>query len=173
MASSNGIDQSILWDDVQVLTVNHHRHELFLSQNVGGSPGELRIKEPTTMIRADMRDPLRVLDMAVRYAIRYDMLARVLDADVVAVLEQIGVKDFLERIISLTTEQMRRNRFEGLSYFEFTVNEGKNGASAEVRSEDEADDYDEPDDEEDEAVPTSVAAAVKAPRRRRTSNSSN
>ena len=159
MSSSNGIDQSILWDDVHVLTVNHHRQELFLSQNVGGSQGELRIKEPTTMIRADIRDPLRVLDMAVRYAIRYDMLARVLDTDVVAVLEQIGVKDFLEKVISMTTEQMRRNRFEGLSFFEFTVNEGA------FRALEETPDDDEPEEDDEAPAEVPITSATRSRRR--------
>lgn len=169
MASSNGYDQSILWDEVHVLTVNHHRHELFLAENVGGTPGELRIKEPTMTIRAEMRDPFRVLDMAMRYAISYDLLARVLDADVAAVFEQMGVKELLERIIALTTEQMRRTRFEGISFFEFTVNEATYQAMQEVQEGDEVDE-DEPDNEDEQEESTTVAAAVKAKRTRRSSS---
>jgi len=143
MSVNNGVVQTIMWDEVHVVTVNYQRQELFLSENGGSSPGELRIKESHTVIRADLRDTFKVLDIAVRYAIRYELLARVLDADIVKVFEQIGVKDLLDRIVSLTTEAMRRNRFEGLSFFEFTVNKGASSALAVSLD----DDDDEPEEE--------------------------
>jgi hypothetical protein len=168
MANNNGYQSSILWDDVHVLTVSHQREEIYISENVGGAPGELRIKAPEVTIRADLRDPLRVLEMAIRYVIRYDLLARVLDAEVVRVFEQMGVKGFLDQLLGLTTEQLRRERFNGFEFFEFTINPKPKDSPLR----DEPDD-DEPEDEEEaeSPEPTSVAAAIKAPRRRRSSSS--
>ena len=143
MSFNNGVATKMMWDEVHVLTVNYQRQEMFLSENGGSAPGELSIKEVHMTIRADLRDPLKVLDMAVRYAIRYELLARVLDADIVKVFEQIGVKDFLDRLVGLTTDEMRRKRFEGLSFFEFTVNKGASSALAVSLD----DDDDEPEEE--------------------------
>jgi hypothetical protein len=67
-----------------------------------------------------------------------------------AVFEQLGVKEFLDRLRSLTTEQMRRNRFAGISFFEFTINQGMNGQSATP----------EPDDDEDELEEEEATAEI-------------
>jgi hypothetical protein len=143
MSVDNGVVQTILWDEVHVLTVNYQRQELYLNENAGSAPGELRIKAPDTLIRADLRDPFKVLDMAMRYAIRYELLARVLDTEMLKVFEQIGVKDFLDRLVSLTTEQMRRERFNGLSFFEFTVNQGTSHATPAVLADEDDDELDD------------------------------
>jgi hypothetical protein len=168
MASNNGYQQSILWDEVHVLIVNYSRREMYLYENAGGQPGVFHIRTAEAGARADIADPFDILDMAVRYAVSFDLLTRILDAEVVRVLEAIGVKDFLTQLASNTTEEIRRNRFKGLNFFEFTINQGANGATA-AEPEDDEDDEDETEDDDEEAAPTSVASAIKTPRRRRTS----
>jgi hypothetical protein len=77
------------------------------------------------------------------------------------------VKDFLDRLVSLTTDEMRRKRFEGLTYFEFTVNQGASSALPTT-----LDDDDEVEEEEDdnEVTRTAVTSATGRGRRSRTNS---
>jgi hypothetical protein len=169
MPSNNGYQQSILWDDVHVLMVNYSRREMYLYENAGSEPGMFHIRTADAGARATITDPFEILDMAVRYAVSFELLARILDAEVVRVLDAIGVKDFLTKLVSNTTEELRRNRFKGLNFFAFTINQGTNAAAvqAEDTEEHEADEDELQDEDEVEATPT-LAEAIKPQRRRRT-----
>lgn len=164
MASNNGYQQSILWDEVHVLIVNYSRREMYLYENAGGEPGVFHIRTSEAGARANIGDPFDILDMAIRYTVRFELLARVLDAEVARVFEAIGVKDFLNQIVTNTTEEMRRNRFNGLNFFQFTVN-----PSTSVTSPVAAPDDDESEDEDEVAE---VASTTPTGRTRRRSGSS-
>jgi hypothetical protein len=166
-----------LWDEVHVLIVNYNRQEMYLYENAGGGEqGVFHIRSADAATRASITDPFSILNMAMRFAVNFDLLARVLDAEMVRVLEAIGAKTFLTQLVSNTTEALRRKRFDGLNFFEFTINPNSNGAAAQFEPED--DDFEEDEEYEPEEPigevkapegATRLASAVKAPRSRRSS----
>lgn len=168
MPTTNGYQQSFLWDDVHVLIVNYQRQEVYLYENAGGEPGVFHIKTAESQARARLTDPFEILDLATRFAIRFELLVRVLDAEVTRVFEAIGVKDFLSKLVSTTTEQMRRNRFNGLGFFEFTVNVDQkvNGASATELDDEYEDEEDEPETVETPTPPVTAATSTGRTRRK-------
>jgi hypothetical protein len=140
----SGYQRAIFFDRVHIVIVDYSKHEAKLYENAGSSEGELHIKENQAAATADTNDVYELVDMAFRYAIRFELIARIVGEDVMKVFERIGVKNFLERITEATTEEMRRDRFKGFA-FNFVQPPQSEAARYYVNGDEEP----EPDEEEE------------------------
>lgn len=161
MPPRQGYQRAIFFDSVHVIIVDYNKHEAKLYENAGTAEGEIRIKETSAAATADTNDVYELVDMAFRYAIRFDLIARIVGEETLKVFERIGVKGFLERITEATTEEMRRDRFKGFS-FQFIQPQSEaaryyvNGDDEPKPDEDDEDEYGDYEDEEEydeEATP--------------------
>jgi hypothetical protein len=114
-AESGGL--VIHYDRVHIITVSGLRREARLFENGGAGDGTLIFKSDEPAAKAPVTDAMQLIDLALRFGVSYDLLSRVADAEVLKIFERLGVKDFLDKMLALTTEQERHQRFDG---FEFT-----------------------------------------------------
>jgi hypothetical protein len=114
---------AIHYDAVHIISVNS-RGEARLFENGGAKEGTLIFKSDEPAAKAATTDAMGLVDMALRYGISYELISRTADASVQPIFERLGVKTFLDRVIAMTTEQERHQRFEG---FEFSFAKGSNG----------------------------------------------
>jgi hypothetical protein len=54
------------------------------------------------------------MNLAIHFVVSYDLIAGFADEETLRFFEQVGIKDFLERLRSATTDEDRRHRFTGL-----------------------------------------------------------
>lgn len=156
MASRTGFKRAIFFDSVHVIMVDYQRREAKLYENAGSGEGQVLIRDSDAADKASVTNPYELVDMAFRYAISFELLGKIVDKEVMQVFERIGVKDFLERVIAATTEEMRRDRFHGFA-FKFVPAPSMNGVTSEqpveAEVEEDEDDYGEEDEyyDDDEA----------------------
>ena len=116
MAKSTGSEWAIHYDAVHIITVNFDRAEARLFENGGSSEGTLIFKSDEPAAKVSITDAMQLIDMALRFGISYDLLARTADADTLKVFEHLGIKTLLDRVVALTTELERHQRFEGFEF---------------------------------------------------------
>lgn len=114
MQKPEGCEWGIYFDPVHIVTVNYARREARLFENGGYGEGKLLFKKDEPAARVSVNDPFQLMNLAIHFVISYDLLAQLADEEALAFFEQIGIKDFLERLATTTTEVDRRHRFNGL-----------------------------------------------------------
>ncbi|MCA0456123.1 MAG: hypothetical protein LCI00_19250 [Chloroflexi bacterium] len=122
------IGMAIHFDGVHIITVNFSRKEAKLFENGGSQTGTLIFKKDEAAAKASIDDPMKLIDMALSFGVSYELLARVASPHSMKVFETLGVKAFLDKVVDLTTETERHQRFEGFE-FSFGNSNGSNGSS--------------------------------------------
>jgi hypothetical protein len=54
------------------------------------------------------------MNLAIHFVLSYDLIAAFADEETLRFFEEVGVKDFLQRLRAATTDADRRHRFSGL-----------------------------------------------------------
>jgi hypothetical protein len=125
MSKSDGeFSWGMYFDAVHILSVNYAKQEVRLYENAGTGAGKLLVKKDEPADKVSITDAMQLLNMGLRYGVSYDLLAQCADEDARATLEKLGAKAFLDRMLSLTTDDERRMRFQG---FNFSFMNGSNG----------------------------------------------
>ena len=123
-------DKSFNWalffDDVHILSVNGAKREVRLFENGGAGPGRLVVHSEQAASFASTDNAMDLFSLALKYAVKYELLIQCATEEAKATLERLGAKDFLDRIVSLTNDKERRMRFEG---FNFSFADGSSGAN--------------------------------------------
>lgn len=104
----------IFFDSVHIITVSYARQEARLFENAGSGEGKLLFKKDEPAAKVNITDPFQLMNLAFHFAVSYELLAQVADDEALKFLEQVGAKDFLERLAVATPEAERRNRLNGL-----------------------------------------------------------
>lgn len=123
MARSDVGGLAIHYDAVHIITVNS-RGEAKLFENGGAKEGTLIFKSDEPAAKASTSDAMGLVDMALRFGVSFELISRTADVSILPIFERLGVKDFLDRVVALTTDQERHQRFEG---FEFSFAHSANG----------------------------------------------
>ncbi len=113
MPLPNGCEYAIYFDSVHIIAVNE-RDEARLFENGNSGKGRLLYKRGDPVAKVSVTDPFQLLNLAVHFVISYELLSQIADKDALKYFERIGTKEFLERVAEATTEEDRRNRFNGL-----------------------------------------------------------
>lgn len=120
MDSANGTyNWGIFFDTVHILSVNQSKQEARLFENGGSGAGKLLIKSDEPADKVSVADAMQLLNMGLRYGVSYELLAQCATEDARVTLERLGAKEFLDRMLTLTTDDERRMRFQGFN-FSFT-----------------------------------------------------
>jgi hypothetical protein len=114
MAKPSEFERAIYFDATHILSVDYTRQEAWLYENGESGDGRLLFRRNEPAARVSIVDPFQLLNLAVHYAISYELLSQVADENGLKFFEQIGAKAFLERVAAVTTEEDRHNRFLGL-----------------------------------------------------------
>lgn len=113
MPLPDGCEYAIYFDSVHIIAVNE-RDEARLFENGNSGKGRLLYKRGDPVAKVSVTDPFQLLNLAVHFVISYELLSQIADKDALAYFERIGAKEFLERVAAATTDEDRRNRFNGL-----------------------------------------------------------
>jgi len=114
MVKPDGIEWGVFFDDVHIVSVNFSRQEARLFENGGSGKGKLLFKSDESAAKVSLNDPFALLNLAFHFVVSYELLAQVADEQALKFFEQVGAKEFLERLSAATTDEDRRNRFNGL-----------------------------------------------------------
>ncbi len=125
--SDSQFSWGMYFDAVHILSVNYTKQEVRLFENVGTGEGRLLIRQDNPADKVSITDAMALFKMGLLYGVRYDLLAQCADEEARATLEKLGAKDFLDRMLLLTTDEERRMRFQG---FNFSFTNGGNGDKA-------------------------------------------
>ncbi len=118
---------ALFFDEVHILSVNGVKKEVRLFENGGAGAGRLIVKNEQSASVASTDNAMDLFSLALRYAVKYDLLIQCATEEAKAALERLGAKDFLDRILTLTNDDERRMRFQG---FNFAFANGGNGSKA-------------------------------------------
>jgi len=120
---------AIHFDKVHIITVNYTRKEARLYENGGATEGTLIIKGEDAGVKAPLDDPMKLFEMALSYGVSYELLSKVASPHALKVFEMLGVKALIDKVVGMTTERERHQRFEGFEFsFGATASNG-NGSS--------------------------------------------
>lgn len=114
MPKPSDCELGIFFDGVHIVTVNYGREEVRLFENGGSGKGHLFFKRDEPIAKVSLTDPFALMNLAFHFVLGYDLLAQIADKKAVAFFEQIGAKEFLERLAAATSDEDKRNRFNGL-----------------------------------------------------------
>lgn len=114
MPRQEGIEWGFFFDPVHVISVNYARGEARLFENGGSGKNRLLFKKDEPAAKISLSDPYQMMNLAIHFVVSYDLLAQVADEDTVKFFEQVGIKDFLEKLAAATSDEERRLRFTGL-----------------------------------------------------------
>ena len=117
------------FDAVHILSVNYAKQEVRLFENAGTGVGKLLVKKDDPADKVSITDAMALFKMGLLYGVSYDLLVQCADDEARTTLEKLGAKEFLDRMLSLTTDEERRMRFQG---FNFSFANGSNGNKEEV-----------------------------------------
>jgi hypothetical protein len=112
--SKPACEWAIFYDPLHILSVWYSRQEVRLYENGGSSEGKVLFKRDEPVAKVSIADPFELLNLAFHFVISYDLLAQIADEKALAYFEQIGAREFLERMAAVTPEQERRHRLNGL-----------------------------------------------------------
>ena len=112
------------FDAVHILSVNFSKQEVRLFENAGTGAGTLMVKKDEPADKVSITDAMALFKMGLLYGVSYDLLAQCATEEARGMLEKLGAKEFLDRMLSLTTDEERRMRFQG---FNFSFTNGSNG----------------------------------------------
>ena len=114
MPKPTDCELGIFFDSVHIITVNYEREEVRLFENGGSGKGHLFFKRDEPIAKVSLTDPFALMNLAFHFVMGYELLTQIADKTAAAFFEQIGAKEFLERLAAATSEEDRRNRFNGL-----------------------------------------------------------
>jgi hypothetical protein len=114
MQQPEGCEWGIYFDAVHIITVNYTRQEIRLFECGGSAEGKLLFKKDEPAAKVSANDPYQLMNMAIHFVVSYDLLAELADDETRHFFEQIGIKDFLDRLKNAITDEDRRHRFSGL-----------------------------------------------------------
>lgn len=149
MPKTTGNELVIHYDGVHIITVNYTRQEARLFENGGSKEGTLVFKSDEPAAKASITDAMQLVDMGLRFGVSYDLLSRVAAENVLKTFELLGVKAFLDKVVALTTDTERHQRFEG---FEFSFAKVPGNGTAPQPTEAPAEPQPAPTDETEETT---------------------
>lgn len=114
MPKPEGCEWAIFYDSVHIFTINYTKAEARLFENAGSTEGQLLFAKDEAVAKVPISDPFQLVSLALNFAIRYELISQIADSEALKILEQLGVKDLLDRVQSLTTEGNRRQQLRGL-----------------------------------------------------------
>lgn len=114
MPKPTDCELGIFFDSVHIITVNYGREEVRLFENGGSGKGHLFFKHDEAIAKVPLTDPYALMNLAFHFVMGYDLLSQIADKNAMAFFEQIGAKEFLDRLAAATSEEDRRNRLNGL-----------------------------------------------------------
>lgn len=101
---------------------------------MGVTEGTLIFKKDEAAAKASINDPIKLVDMALSYGVSYDLLTRVASPHSLKVFETLGIKALLDKVIDLTTETERHQRFEGIEFSFGAITTNGNGAGKQTQT---------------------------------------
>jgi hypothetical protein len=107
---------AMFFDGVHILSVNYTKLEVRLFENAGAGAGKLLVKKDEPAEKCSITDALQLLNLGLKFGVSYDLLAQCAVDEARVTLEKLGAKEFLDRMLSLTTEEERRLRFQGFNF---------------------------------------------------------
>ena len=117
MSGSNGdYSWGMYFDAVHILSVNYAKQEVRLFENAGADAGKLLVKEVEPADKVAVGDAMQLLNMGLRFGVSYELLSQCAGEEARATLEKLGAKEFLDRMLTLTTDEERRLRFQGFNF---------------------------------------------------------
>ena len=116
MTKDGKFNWALFFDEVHILSVNGAKQEVRLFENGGAGAGRLIVKNDQATSSASTNSPMELFSLAVQFAVKYDLLIQCATDEAKVVLERIGAKDFLDRILTLTNDDERRMRFQGFNF---------------------------------------------------------
>ena len=126
MSKSDGeFSWGMYFDAVHILSVNYAKQEVRLFENAGTGAGKLLVKKDEPADKVSITDAMALFKMGLLYGVSYDLLAQCATEEARGMLEKLGAKEFLDRMLSLTTDEERRMRFQGFN-FSFANSNGHN-----------------------------------------------
>jgi hypothetical protein len=126
-----GFSWAIYFDAVHILSVNYARREVRLYENAGSGDGKLLVTKDDPADKVSINDAMALFKMGLLYGVSYDLLAQCATEEARGMLEKLGTKEFLDRMLSLTTDEERRMRFQGFN-FSFSNENGKGKEATET-----------------------------------------
>jgi hypothetical protein len=112
------------FDAIHILSVNYSKQEVRLFENAGTGAGKLLVKKDEPADKVSISDAMALFKMGLLYGVSYDLLVQCADDEARLTLEKLAAKEFLDRMLSLTTDEERRMRFQGFN-FSFNNENGK------------------------------------------------
>jgi hypothetical protein len=135
MPKPAGCEWAIFYDSVHIFTVNYTKGEARLFENAGSTEGQLLFAKDEAVAKLPISDPFQLISLALNFAIRYELIAHVAESETLQILEQLGVKDLLDRVQNLTTEADRHRQLQGLGLkFNTTRTDNKSDVAARKRT---------------------------------------
>lgn len=116
MTKDGKFNWALFFDEVHILSVNSAKQEVRLFENGGTGAGKLLVKSDEPADKASIADAMQLLNMGLRFAVNYELLVQCATDEARGTLERIGAKEFLDKILSLTTDDERRMRFQGFNF---------------------------------------------------------
>jgi hypothetical protein len=114
MQPPEGCEWGIYFDETHIITVNYGRQEIRLFENGGSGKGRLLFTKDDPAAKIPANDPYQLMNLAIHFVLSYDLIAAFADEETLRFFEEVGVKDFLQRLRAATTDADRRHRFSGL-----------------------------------------------------------
>lgn len=134
MTKDGKFNWALFFDDVHILSVNSAKQEVRLFENGGAGPGRLVVQSDQAASFASTANAMDLFSLALKYAVKYELIIQCASEEAKAALEKLGAKDFLDRIVSMTNDTERRMRFQGFdfsfagSHADSTNGNGANGS---------------------------------------------
>src|SRR6266498_715476 len=119
---------ALFFDEVHILSVNGAKREVRLFENGGAGPGKLVVHSDQAASYASTDNAMDLFSLALKYAVKYELLVQCATDEAKVTLEKLGAKEFLDRIALLTNDGERRMRFQGFE-FAFVARPNGNGTS--------------------------------------------